>query len=83
MPFGPAPAGLYGLLAETLDRLAGHSPGPAFLPRFELRLLRELGLAPGWDFCTQCRADLRTGAAARPWATRRGRSCSGPTAGST
>ena len=65
MPFGPAPAGLYGLLAETLDRLAGHSPGPAFLPRFELRLLRELGLAPGWDFCTQCRADLRTGAAAR------------------
>ena len=65
MPLGPAPAGLHGLLEETLDRLAVHSPGPAFLPRFELRLLRELGLAPAWDACTQCRADLRTGAAAR------------------
>lgn len=64
MPFGPAPAGLHGLLADTLDRLAARTPGPAFLPRFELRLLQELGLAPGWDACAKCRADLR-GAAAR------------------
>ena len=41
MPFGPAPAGLFDLLAETLDQLAARTPGPAFLPRFELRLLRE------------------------------------------
>ena len=36
MPFGPAPAGLFDLLAETLDHLAARTPGPAFLPRFEL-----------------------------------------------
>ena len=59
MPFGPAPAGLFDLLAETLDHLAARTPGPAFLPRFELRLLRELGLAPDWDRCGKCRADLR------------------------
>ncbi len=64
MPFGPAPAGLHDLLADTLDQLAARTPGPAFLPRFELRLLGELGLAPGWDACAKCRADLR-GAAAR------------------
>ena len=62
MPFGPAPAGLFDLLAETLDQLAARTPGPAFLPRFELRLLRELGLAPDWTRCGKCRADLREGA---------------------
>jgi DNA repair protein RecO len=65
MPIGPAPAGLYALLASTLDRLAARSPGPAFIPRFELLLLQELGLAPGWDACAKCRTDLRSGAAAR------------------
>ena len=65
MPFGPAPAGLYELLAETLDHLAARTPGLAFLPRFELRLLRELGLAPDWDRCGKCRADLRGGGGAR------------------
>ena len=65
MPFGPAPTGLYDLLADTLDHLAARTPGPAFLPRFELRLLRELGLAPGWDACAKCRADLRGAAPAR------------------
>ena len=65
MPFGPAPAGLHALLADTLDRLAARTPGPAFLPRFELLLLQELGLAPAWDACAQCRADLRAGAPAR------------------
>ena len=57
-PFGPAPAGLHDLLADTLDRLAARTPGPAFLPRFELRLLRELGLAPDWNRCAKCRTDL-------------------------
>lgn len=65
MPIGPAPAGLHALLSDTLDHLAARTPGPAFLPRFELRLLEELGLAPGWDACSKCRADLRGGAAAR------------------
>ena len=63
MPFGPAPAGLHALLADTLDRLAARTPGPAFLPRFESRLLQELGLAPGWNACGRCRADLRDAAA--------------------
>lgn len=59
MPFGPAPAGLHDLLEDTLDRLAVRTPGPAFLPRFELHLLQELGLAPHWDACAKCRKDLR------------------------
>lgn len=58
MPFGPAPTGLYDLLADTLAALAVRSPGPAFLLRFELRLLRELGLAPNWNLCAKCRADM-------------------------
>ena len=65
MPFGPAPSGLYTLLADTLDRLATRTPGPAFLPRFELLLLQELGLAPGWDACAKCRVALRGGVTAR------------------
>ena len=65
MPFGPAPGGLYELLADTLDGWAARTPGAASLPRFELRLLQELGLAPGWDACAKCRADLRGGAPAR------------------
>ena len=65
MPVGPAPPGLYALLSDTLDRLATRTPGPAFLPRFELLLLQELGLAPGWDACAKCRTDLRTGIPAR------------------
>ena len=65
MPFGPAPGRLYDLLAATLDGWAARTPGAASLPRFELRLLEELGLAPGWDACAKCRADLRGGAPAR------------------
>ena len=65
VPFGPAPAGHYLLLEGVLDQLAARTPGPAFLPRFELLLLQELGLLPGWDACARCRADLRGGAAAR------------------
>ena len=59
MPFGPAPEGLSRLLEETWDSLASRTPGPAFLPRFELRLLQELGLAPHWDACARCRRGLR------------------------
>ena len=53
------------MLSESLDRLAARTPGPAFLPRFELLLLQELGLAPGWDACAKCRMDLRGGAPVR------------------
>jgi DNA repair protein RecO (recombination protein O) len=65
MPFGPAPAGLFHLLDDTLAGLAARTPGPASVPRFELRLLHELGLAPQWDRCTRCRADLRGGVPAQ------------------
>ena len=65
LPIGSAPASLFALLSNTLDRLACRTPGPAFLVHFELLLLRELGLAPGWDACARCRADLRGGTAAR------------------
>ncbi len=65
MPFGPASPQLYLLLEEMLDQLAGRTPGPAFLPRFELLLLQELGFAPGWDACSKCRNDLRAAVPAR------------------
>ena len=65
LPVGPAPASLYALLSNTLNQLAFRTPGPAFLPRFELLLLHELGLAPGWDVCARCRTDLREGVSAR------------------
>ena len=65
LPVGPAPASLFALLSNTLDRLASRTPGPAFLPHFELLLLHELGLAPGWDACAKCRTDLRGEISAR------------------
>jgi len=65
MPVGPASPHLYALLEQMLDQLASRTPGPAFLPRFELLLLQELGLAPGWDACAKCRADLRGEVGAR------------------
>ena len=58
MPFGPASSTLYSLLEQMLDQLASRTPGPAFIPRFELLLLQELGLAPDWDTCAKCRVDL-------------------------
>jgi DNA repair protein RecO (recombination protein O) len=64
MPFGPAPHGLFQLLEQLLDHLVTRTPGPAFLTRLELLLLQELGLAPNWDACAKCRADLRGGAPA-------------------
>ena len=65
MPIGPASAGHYILLAKTLDRLAIRTPGPAFLLRFELLLLHELGLSPDWNSCAKCRTDLSQGATAQ------------------
>ncbi len=58
LPDGPSDPALYRLLDDTLDALADRTPGPAFLPRFELRLLRTLGLAPDWTRCARCRAPL-------------------------
>lgn len=58
-PVGAAAAHLHPLLAESLDSLARKSPGPAFIPRFELQLLRELGLAPNWQACARCWAELK------------------------
>ncbi len=58
LPEGPADPALYRLLDDTLDALADRTPGPACLPRFELRLLRTLGLAPDWTRCARCRAPL-------------------------
>ena len=58
VPFGPAGPELFRLLDDTLDGLADRTPGPAFVPRFELRLLRLLGLAPDWTRCGRCRRDL-------------------------
>ncbi|MDR0994258.1 MAG: DNA repair protein RecO [Verrucomicrobiota bacterium] len=65
VPFGGAALGLYRLLEETLDSLASRTPGPAFILRFELHLLRELGLAPGWTHCGKCGTRLPDGASAR------------------
>lgn len=59
LPFGPMPWDAFGLVESELGRMAARTPGPASLPRFELRLLRELGLAPDWDRCARCRGDLR------------------------
>lgn len=58
LPPGPADPDFFRLLDDTLDDLAARTPGPAFLPRFELRLLRLLGLAPDWSRCARCRRDL-------------------------
>ena len=67
LPFGPADPGLFRLLDDTLDGLADRTPGPAFVPRFELRLLQALGLAPAWTHCAACRRELLV-----PGAVRRG-----------
>jgi len=65
MPFGPSSPRLYLLLESILDQLASRTPGPAFLPRFELLLLQELGFAPDWDVCSRCRTDIRAVVPAR------------------
>lgn len=69
LPDGPADSSLYRLLDDTLDALADRTPGPAFLPRFELRLLRALGLAPDWTHCARCRTPLLLPSPPRPSAS--------------
>lgn len=66
LPTGPADPELFRLLDDTLDDLADRPPGPAFLPRFELRLLRLLGLAPDWTRCARCRRDILLPGTATP-----------------
>ena len=58
LPLGPAPTSAFQLLASTLDHVAAHSPGPAFLLRLEALFLQELGLAPDWTTCAKCRRPL-------------------------
>lgn len=53
LPLGPAPTSAFQLLASTLDHVAAHSPGPAFLLRLEALFLQELGLAPDWNHLRQ------------------------------
>lgn len=60
-PFGFAAPGLYHLLESILDHLAAHSPGPAFIPLQEWRILKELGLAPDWRQCGKCHTPFQAG----------------------
>ena len=64
LPLGPAPTSAFQLLASTLDHVAAHSPGPAFILRVEVLFLRELGLAPDWSICAKCRRPLARGQSA-------------------
>ena len=65
-PTGPLPPQIYEILAENLEKIEKKSPGPAFLPKFELKLLQELGFSPKWDICSKCRVPLpQSGAPAR------------------
>jgi DNA repair protein RecO (recombination protein O) len=49
----------YGLLIDTLTRLAEGRPGAAVLRFFELRLLEEMGYRPEFFRCVQCGAEVR------------------------
>ena len=64
LPAGPVAETAYQLLATTLDHLATHTPGPAFILRVEVLFLRELGLAPDWSICAKCRRPLARGQSA-------------------
>ncbi len=53
---------IYALLGAAIAAVAA-SPAPAALvPRFQLRLLHELGLAPADDACVRCGNDFTAGA---------------------
>ena len=45
---------VYALLAAVVPALAGADDARALLPRFELRLLDALGIAPALDACVRC-----------------------------
>ena len=51
--FDPHPE-LYDAATTTLARLQSPGPAPTVVLRFELTLLRELGLAPEWNACVGC-----------------------------
>ena len=54
---------VYGLLLAAIRAIAGSAHPQALLPRFELRLLEMLGLAPPLATCVQCGAPLNEGPA--------------------
>jgi DNA repair protein RecO (recombination protein O) len=45
---------IYGLLAGAVGAVAASDAPAALVPRFQLRLLHELGLAPADDACVRC-----------------------------
>ncbi len=45
---------IYALLAGAIAAAAGSDAPAALVPRFQLRLLHELGLAPADDACVRC-----------------------------
>ncbi len=47
---------VYGLLTAAAGALAGSTDPASLVPRFELRLLAALGLAPPDDMCVRCSA---------------------------
>jgi DNA repair protein RecO (recombination protein O) len=59
---GQESAELYELLDRTLDDLARHPPTLQSVLHFELALLRNQGVLPGFDLCPVCHAP-----AAAPW----------------
>jgi len=54
---GSRPA--YGLLVDTLARLAADHPAPAVLRYYELRLLELMGYRPEFFRCVQCASEVR------------------------
>ena len=53
---------VYGLLVGAIAAIAAADNPQALLPRFELRLLAMLGLAPPLETCVQCGSPLGAGA---------------------
>ncbi len=56
-------ADVYGLLAGAIAAIAAAADPQGLLPRFELRLLEMLGLAPPLETCVQCGSALGEGSA--------------------
>ena len=53
---------VYSLLRGALRAIAASEDPMSLLPRFELRLLHALGLAPPTDICVRCQVSLSEGA---------------------
>jgi recombinational DNA repair protein (RecF pathway) len=49
---------IYALLAGAIGAVAASASPAGLVPRFQLRLLHALGLAPAADACVRCGADL-------------------------